>query len=83
MYCLFLIRALGLTFFFIFVPHLDAGLWMRHNAKGFASDEELGTLYAFLFKNPGVLQAYRDVTGTKLVTNTFIGITRIVTITDC
>ena len=35
---------------------------MRHDVKGLVSDEELGTLYAFLFKNPGVSQAYPDVT---------------------
>lgn len=52
-------------------------------AQGCASNEELGTLYAFLLKNPGGSQAYPDVTGTTFVTNTFTGIAKAVTITNC
>lgn len=37
---------------------------MRHDVKGFTSDEEPGILHAFLFKNLGVSLAYPDVTGT-------------------
>lgn len=48
------VRVLGLTFLFYFLVHWDVQFWMRHDVKGLASDKELSTLYAFLFKNPGV-----------------------------
>lgn len=52
---------------------------MRHDTTEFASDEELGSLYAFLFKNFGTAQAHPNATATKFVT-AFIRVIRIITI---